>query len=70
MKNTINCVKIPLDFNAIRGSFSVDSNKVKILSADDKTCKLEILGGKAFVFNLIYTVNETTIKKEIHVEPF
>lgn len=56
--------------NSSEGSFSVDSNKVKILSADDKTCKLEILGGKAFVFNLIYTVNETTIKKEIHVEPF
>lgn len=52
------------------GEFVVNSSKVKIVSADDKTCVLEILSGKSFDFEIFYAgANGTNIVKSIKVLP-
>lgn len=52
------------------GEFVVNSNKVKIISSDEKSCVIEILSGKSFDFELFYVAeNGTNIVKPIKVLP-
>lgn len=40
--------------NAVNGSFVVNSNKVKIVESNDKSCVLDVLTGKSTSFTLSY----------------
>lgn len=55
---------------ALGGTWKKDSANVKFISGENGKVNIEILTGKAFKFNLSYTVDEQTVTKQINVESF
>lgn len=52
------------------GTWSKDSDRVKFISSANGKVVIEILSGKAFNFNLTYTLGQDTVTKTIVVESF
>lgn len=53
------------------GRFVVKSDKVKIISSDEKSCVIDILSSKSMEFNLLYITNDgTEISQLIKVQSF
>ena len=54
--------------NTSGGTFVVNSNKVKIISADETECVLEIITGKSGEFEILYQIdNENDIVLPVHI---
>ena len=52
------------------GEFVVNSDKVKIISADDKSCVVDILASKSTEFTISYKTQDKQIDKVIKVKSF
>jgi hypothetical protein len=52
------------------GEWSIDSNKVKIVSSDSENCVLDVLTGKNIDFTLKYTTVDSVVEQKIKVESF